>query len=85
MLSRAIRANTTNSLKLKLNNVSRRSMVYDPHLYERTDVEKDKALRRDVRNLGSILGNTIHKESADVFQSVENLRNLGREVNMFKS
>lgn len=45
-----------------------------------TGVPIDKALRNDVKMLGKNLGEVIKAQSEDVFQAVEKLRKLGREV-----
>lgn len=39
----------------------------------------DERLSNDVKTLGSLLGESIHQEDPDVFESVERLRSLGRE------
>lgn len=45
-----------------------------------TDKPKDQKLRSDIKHLGAILGSSIRVHDNDVFQSVEELRLLGREV-----
>lgn len=42
--------------------------------------ENDVRLREDVRLLGSILGDYIKSQNAAVFEAVENLRKLARQV-----
>jgi hypothetical protein len=42
--------------------------------------ETDLRLRDDVRMLGKILGNSIQSHHPKVFEEVEKLRKLGREV-----
>eukprot|EP00750_Incisomonas_marina_P020363 INCI3980.2.p1 GENE.INCI3980.2~~INCI3980.2.p1 ORF type:complete len:625 (-),score=117.35 INCI3980.2:2650-4524(-) len=39
----------------------------------------DDRLSNDVKTLGALLGESIHQEDPDVFESVERLRSLGRE------
>lgn len=40
----------------------------------------DVKLREDVKTLGRILGNSIKEHNPQVFEAVEKLRRLGREV-----
>lgn len=42
--------------------------------------ETDLRLRDDVRMLGAVLGNAIKLSDPKVFEAVEKLRKLGREV-----
>ena len=44
------------------------------------DLGGDPALRKDVKKLGLIIGEAIKSESQDVYEAVEKLRKLGREV-----
>lgn len=44
------------------------------------DVAIDQKLREDVKELGKILGTSIRTQDPGVFEAVENLRKLGREV-----
>lgn len=43
----------------------------------------DESLRNDVKMLGKILGGSINKHDPKVFNTVEELRLLGREVSKF--
>lgn len=40
----------------------------------------DQMLRNDVKKLGQTLGSYIRKHDPEVFDAVEELRSLGREV-----
>lgn len=40
----------------------------------------DQALRDDIKNLGAILGSCVKSQDPEVFENVEKLRRLGREV-----
>jgi phosphoenolpyruvate carboxylase len=52
---------------------SRRCLSHAPNV-------EDQKLRNDVKKLGSILGNYIKDHDPKVFEAVEKLRRLGREV-----
>lgn len=77
MLSRSLR----NGYSLaKVNRLTSRSLGIFDGIRSDKETNQDKALRKDVKTLGKILGSAIKSESEDVFESVERLRALGREV-----
>jgi hypothetical protein len=47
------------------------------------DKPSDQKLRTDIKHLGSILGSSIRVHDDGVFESVEELRLLGREVRYY--
>jgi hypothetical protein len=63
---------------LSLNASKRFRNVASCHFSQNIDV--DKALRNDVKKFGIMLGNAIRTEDPEVFESVERLRKLGRDV-----
>ena len=69
------RGNNLNSLKISKITLSTGSTTTT-----NSEADIDKALRSDVKKLGLMLGDVIKAESQDVFESVEKLRKLGREV-----
>jgi hypothetical protein len=77
MLTRSVRSSRTQILRL---NSLRRTIVYDAGKYEHLEPEQDRPLRTDIKTLGNILGSAIRHESEEVYDAVEILRHLGREV-----
>eukprot|EP01035_Chromulina_nebulosa_P025049 gene25049-32656_t len=61
--------------------LSRSKVKYNGHLLstQSTTSDPDQKLRYDIKQLGTILGQTIKDYDPEVFQSVEKLRQLGRE------
>ena len=47
---------------------------------DQIDSSIDQRLREDVKELGKILGYSIRTQDPQVFESVEQMRKLGREV-----
>lgn len=54
------------------------------HNQTRKPVDLDQALRDNIKNMGAMLGSSVKAQDPIVFESVEKLRRLGREVT-FKS
>jgi hypothetical protein len=50
------------------------------HNETRKPGDLDQALRDNIKSMGSILGNAVKAQDPQVFESVEKLRRLGREV-----
>lgn len=50
------------------------------HNETRKPGDLDQALRDNIKSMGAILGNAVKAQDPAVFESVEKLRRLGREV-----
>ncbi len=80
-LNRRLQASTSIFLRAR----SSRYLTSTPSAVDQVDSSIDQRLREDVKSLGKILGASIRTQDPQVFESVEHLRKLGREVHYFVS
>ena len=81
MLTRSLRQSRAQLSRSKtLSKLQHRGFIYDEKKYVHAEPEMDKALKTDINNLGNILGSAIKNQSQEVYDAVENMRDLGKQV-----